>query len=218
MQGPAYVGDSHSENQNKKVMIKSALQLTWIFALASVTLFTSCEKENLTNTTEIENYVEETVFGLNKSANCGSFGCYELVFPVTLIFADSSEVEVNSYEEIREAATNWKEANPDLRGRPIFKLPIDVIDEDGTVITAETPLQLRELARNCRKKWYEENGPNKHRGEDRCFRLVFPLEMVFPPNDTVTLEGPVQMRHTIREWRRDNRRNGRNWSSLTKWN
>jgi len=33
--------------------------------------------------------------------NCGKFGCFEFVFPINIVFADTFEVEVESYEELK---------------------------------------------------------------------------------------------------------------------
>lgn len=76
--------------------------------------------------------------------------CFTLNFPVTISFADSSQVEVNSREEFKDAVLAWKEANPDQHARPHLVFPLSVTMTDGTVVQVESPLALRELKRECR--------------------------------------------------------------------
>ena len=76
--------------------------------------------------------------------------CFTLNFPVTISFADSSQVEVNSREEFKDAVLAWKEANPDQHARPHLVFPITVTMTDGTEVEVENPLALRQLKKDCR--------------------------------------------------------------------
>ena len=74
-------------------MRKQLLGFSFLFALISVSLFTSCSKDEV-NTTDSEviwNYTDEAMFSLQEKGNLGRNGCFELVFPITIAFPDLGE-------------------------------------------------------------------------------------------------------------------------------
>jgi hypothetical protein len=105
-------------------------------------------------------------------------GCYELVFPVTIQFSDSTSVEVASFEAMRQAIRSWFVANgghPKPFNRPTIVLPIEVINQAGEVITVETLEELKELRELCGP---HHGGGGPHGGRP-CFALVFPVTFSF---------------------------------------
>jgi hypothetical protein len=127
--------------------------------------FTSCQQED--GITSVDNFVLQSTMDIDYRSGAGRAGCYELVFPVTLQFADSSTAIVNSYDEMKQAMRDWFEANgggagnggghggphghggPGGLGRPFIVLPFQVINEAGEIITIETPEQLAEIRALC---------------------------------------------------------------------
>ena len=71
--------------------------------------FIGCKKDNTAQT--VEESVDETLFSIQERGGMGKYGCYELVFPVTVNFPDSTSQEVNSYDEFKDALRSWFEAN-----------------------------------------------------------------------------------------------------------
>lgn len=118
-----------------------------------------------------ENFVMQSTIGIDDQCGAGRAGCYELVFPVTLQFADSTTAIVNSYDEMKQAMRDWFDANGggpgngggmgngghhggghhggSGLGRPIIVMPFQVINEAGEIITIETPEQLAEIRALC---------------------------------------------------------------------
>jgi len=178
-----------------------------MMVLISIALFSSCEKDgDLTSSVvDIDNYVDSTMYDMQRDANCGRFGCYELVFPISLNFPDGSTVEVDSYEDLRETLYAWKEANPEADTRPELAFPIDLLTEDGEVVTVESREELGELRRACRRDYWRNHGPRGHRNRPMfCFKPVFPLSLAFPDGTTAEAADRKEMKDLLRSWKSAN--------------
>ena len=184
-------------------MLKNLMKLTWMFAaVASLTLFfTACEKQSTTSSEEVENYTDLSMFELQERAGCGKRGCFEFVFPLTVVFPDATEVEVEDYEGLREAIQTWKTDNPDATERPTLAFPIEVVSQDGEVISVEDQESLMQLRRRCHRA-FGHHRPGH--GGRHCFRLAFPLDVAFPDGTTATADTPRNLQQLLREWRRNN--------------
>ncbi len=169
-------------------------------------IWTSCEKED--NATSVENFVWRSITEIEESSGAGRAGCYELVFPVTLQFADGTTQEVEDYASLRQAIREWYEANlrprPRPFNRPVLVLPFEVINEDGEVITVSTREELFALRRACAAGHLGHGNPG-HSGQIRpCFLPVFPYTLAFPDGSEVTVHTPRELQQAIREWRVEN--------------
>lgn len=171
--------------------------------LGVVLVMTACEESTELEESVVENYVEYSVAELQGEARAGRFGCVEFVFPVTIEFPDETQSEVESYEDLREAITTWKDANPDADERPKLALPLTVLTEDGEMIAIDTRSELRRLQRRCTIKRIRDRIRDRHRG-DRCFKLVFPVNVAFPDGSTESFEDRQALRMGLREWKADN--------------
>lgn len=74
--------------------------------------------------------------------------CFRLVFPVTFVMADDSEIVLESREDwvlIRE----WYVANPDTEDRPDLLYPVQVTFEDGSVVTVNSDEEMLRARETC---------------------------------------------------------------------
>ncbi|NNF21775.1 MAG: hypothetical protein HKN67_07525 [Saprospiraceae bacterium] len=184
-------------------MFKNLLKLNALVALFIVGFMTSCSDDD--SDVQVENYVIETTYELQKAHMIGRPGCFELVFPVTIEFPDATTAEVDSYENMKETIRAWKEANVDNEDRPQLVYPIDVINEDGEVITVTDKTELIELKRECRKEFM--NGPrdHHHRGKFKaCFDLVYPLSIALPDGTEVVVNDVDELKTTLRDYKENN--------------
>ena len=149
----------------KQIILKSVGMII-LFLVA----FTSCKKEESEVSNSI-NYTEMAVYELQSDCALGKMGCFELVFPVTIQFADNSTLTANSYDELKAGIKAWREANGKDAVRPQFVFPISVINEAGETIVVENQDQLKELRAACPDA--KRHGPKGHfeRGLN-CFDLV----------------------------------------------
>lgn len=185
--------------------MNNLFKFTWMLALASLTLFTSCDKDDVNVTEDVEFFVNSSIFDIEEEGNCGRFGCYEFVFPITIQFPDETTSEVDDYAGLRTAIGDWREANPEAEDRPQLAFPLDVLDEEGAIITVEDRAGLIELRRACRRNFFQRKRDKraKHRGE-RCFKPVYPLTLDLSDGGTITAENPRSLKLQLRAWRSEN--------------
>jgi hypothetical protein len=185
-------------------MIKSMVKNSWMVALALMTMLVSCDKEESISSDSVENYVDEVVFNMQREGNCGKFGCYEFVFPITIVFADGSETEIADYPSLREALKSYREANPDSE-RPSLGFPLEVMTEEGEVLSVASAEELAALRRECRRDFFATHGHKGHRFRGMsCFKLSFPVSVVFPDSSTAEAADRMELKQLLRNWHADN--------------
>lgn len=79
--------------------------------------------------------------------------CFEINFPITLIYPDSSTVEVNSDEELYTTIEAYYEANEDSEEDINVQFPIDITLTDGTIQTINNDEELEEALEACFDSW-----------------------------------------------------------------
>ncbi len=184
-------------------MIQKSLKLASLFSLliGLTFLFSSCEKGETTLSDDTVEYTTQAIFEIQERGGCGRGGCYEFVFPLTIEFPDGTTAEAEDYEGLRTIISDWKEANPDAEERPSLSFPLDILSEDGELITVESREELFQVRRECRRSF--GNRPHHGRGE-RCFRLVYPITITFPDETTDIVDTRRELKIAIRSWKRNN--------------
>lgn len=76
--------------------------------------------------------------------------CFTPVFPLSLIFPDSSTVEVADQQALHDALHAWRENNPGVSGHPEIAFPVTVTLSDGTQMTVNSKEELQDLIQSCR--------------------------------------------------------------------
>jgi hypothetical protein len=74
--------------------------------------------------------------------------CFELVYPVTFIMPDGTEMKIESREDMPQLR-DWYTDNPDAEGRPDIQFPVDIVFKDGTVITITSSEELLGAYARC---------------------------------------------------------------------
>lgn len=179
-------------------------------------IFIGCQKED--DVLTADTFVTESISEIESRSGAGVGGCYELVFPITLQFQDSTTATVASYEEMRQAIRTWFEENggrPNHHRRPVILMPFQLINEDGEVITVETQEQLDELKALCRPRpggpgHGGPGGPGGHGGGGHhgdhgpCYTLVFPITLEFADSTQVTVANQEEFRAAVHAWKEAN--------------
>lgn len=185
----------------RRILNMNLILLVGLFATFT---FTSCEKENISQD-DVENYVDRSIFELQSKANCGKFGCYEFIFPISIQFEDGSTVEVEDYASLKDVLKTYREENPDAE-RPSLVFPLSVTTEEGEIVVVENKEEMMELRQACRKSFFKRHGHKGHRFRAMfCFKPVFPLTIVFPSGEEEEVAGPREMRILLHAWKRANR-------------
>ena len=185
-------------------MFKNLFKLNALAALLIIGFFSSCSEES--SPVDVENYVIEATYEIQKAHHIGRPGCFEVVFPITLLFPDDTSAEVDSYMNLKETIRSWKESNPDVDGRPKIEYPIEVLTEDGDLVTIAEKSELRELLKECRADFVDGPRDHHHRGKFRaCFDLVFPVTLAFPDGTSAEAANGMEIKKLLREWKFNNR-------------
>lgn len=156
--------------------VKSSFAFLFMFALLT---FTSCDKEELVSTTDDVTNDSSTIQGItttkdgdgDKDTN-NAYGdsteetvneseseeiCFDIDFPITIIFPDGTSQTVNSEEEIETSIDAFYEANQDVEEEPTLDYPVTVTLEDGTTQVLNTDDDLEALIEICEMGEDEED-------------------------------------------------------------
>jgi hypothetical protein len=183
-------------------MLKQILKFSWMVALLGLTFFTACEQENALDEANIESYLDEAIYHMEQEGSFGRLGCYELVFPVTILFPDSTEAKVKDYEALVKALSDWKAANPEAKRKthPKIKLPFSVIAEGGEIIEVDSVKELMDLRHSCPGD-FGKHGPKGHKGKGApCFEFVFPVTVSFADSTSVKIESQEALKEAVHKW------------------
>ena len=179
-------------------MVKT-LKIFLLPFLAIVAITVACNKSDELTTEEA---VDQALYSIQERGGMGRFGCYELVFPVTLTFSDGTTAEVNSYDEMKQALRTYFQTTSD-RPHPNFVFPISVISQDGDLISVNDQEELRRLRADCRGT-FDHHGPQGHGQHGlSCFQIVFPITIEFPDGTTAQASDRMELHQLIRTWRHD---------------
>ena len=177
--------------------MKSQMKISLLACFSFLLILTSCTNEDI----NVDEFADETLFLVESETRSGKLGCYELIYPVTIAFPGGSTLDVNDSEELKAAVKSWKEENQDINGRPHLAFPYEVITEEGKIITVENRLQKHQLVIACKVNM--GNGPHGNLGKP-CFRIVYPIAIVFPDETTAEVGSRMDLKLTLRGWRKDN--------------
>ncbi|MCB0688693.1 MAG: hypothetical protein KDC53_19275 [Saprospiraceae bacterium] len=194
-------------------MISQVLKKTWMFSLLALAVLSACNKDDSLSsgdvtTDNIENYVDSVVNEMHERSGCGKFGCFEFVFPITIAFPDGTTTEVADYAALRDALHTYREENPDGE-RPTLSYPLDVMTQDGEVVTLASADELDQLRMQCADSLRMEGHRGGHRGghgghDMFCFSVNFPLSIALPDGTTVEVADRVALKDALRSWKEDN--------------
>lgn len=117
---------------------------------------------------------------------------FRLVFPVTVINADESTVEILDVEAFKTYRETLEEGT-----KPTFQFPISIEKKDGTIIEI--------INQDALKEYIEENKPNR-KGNKKTkirkppFKLVFPVTVINTDDSTteiIDVEAMKSYRETL---------------------
>lgn len=182
-------------------MLKT-LKFSLLSVFALLAIIVACNKSNDITPEEA---VDQALFSIQERGGVGRFGCYELVFPVTLSLPDGTTADVDSYDAMKQTLRAFFEANGTHRPHASFVYPISVISQDGDLITVGSEDELRALRVECGGGRFGNHGPRGHgdRGLS-CFEIVFPLTIEFPDGTTAEAANRQALHQLIRTWRQNN--------------
>lgn len=195
------------QNAKREIMLNQMFKLGSLVAICGTLLFTGCEQMDADIAlSEDFNPTERLAFGVAGHEGAGPKGgpkgfgkCFDIVFPVTVIYPDKTTKEVANKEAYMTLIKSWKEANPASKERPTLAFPFEVTLEDGSTATVENEDGLKTLAMSCRP----EGGP-KGGICGGCFTPVFPVTISFPDGTTKVVVSATDFKAQLDAWRAAN--------------
>ena len=86
----------------------------------------------------------------NKTKHENSNYCFDLVFPLNILFPDRNTTEYQSKVEMKFGIKEWILANPQYSEKPSFQFPIEIlIDSETENTTVNSQDELDEIIANC---------------------------------------------------------------------
>jgi hypothetical protein len=87
--------------------------------------------------------------GPNGHNDRGKF-CFRLQFPLSLMYPDGTIESYTTRREMSLALRLWRIDNRGAVRRPVLVFPLNVIKEDGTVVTVNSKEELKALKEDCK--------------------------------------------------------------------
>lgn len=86
--------------------------------------------------------------------NGGRKRCFVLVYPVTYIMPDGTEITVKRKDDRVEwgEIKAWYNVHPDVKERPAIQYPVDIKYKDGTVVTINSKEEMRAAREACEER------------------------------------------------------------------
>ena len=178
--------------------MKTSIKLFTFLFVALLTI-TSCTKEDV-NVVDVENYTADAMYELEKDGNAGKKGCFEFVWPLTIDFPDGTSEEFEDYASIRAGIKRWKEANPDVDGRPQLAFPLEIMGPHGTIYSIDSKAELKKIVRRCARAYWNIKDLRGHFNTE-CFRVILPISIVFPSGRVVQFDTRIGLKAGLRAWK-----------------
>ena len=179
-------------------LVKKMNFLSLLLLATGMLMFTSCERSQLVN---VESFTDSAIEKMQAGVVGKSF-CLELIFPLSIQFADETTAEVTSYENLHETVLAYFEENEiekNKENRPELVFPIQVVNEEGEIIDVASRDELRELKKECPKT-------GKCKGKKgkgfKCFSLVFPITITIDGTDT-TFETQEELKAAVKAYKEE---------------
>lgn len=181
---------------------------TFIVMMLFLGFMTACQKDDirdvnpeLPETNQNANFFETQ--NRSESENEDDFDeflCFELNYPIEVVFPDGSKTQVNDDEGLEAEIETWFEANPNAQSFPTLTFPIGITLEDGTPQSVANEDELCDLFEACIEAWEEEIDDDEEGIEELCFDFVYPITVVFPDGSENTVNTDEELEDAIFGW------------------
>lgn len=117
--------------------------------------------------------------------------CFELNFPLEVIYPDKTTANVDSFEALETAFNTWYEENRNSREEPMLNFPVEVTLADGTIESITSEKALLALMKEC----FE----NENFVERKCFEFNYPLMVQIEGEEmAITINNLKELESTLR--------------------
>jgi len=186
--------------------------------MAGLIILPACNTEDLSADAvgDLDALTDESTYALEQRGNLGKHGCYDLIFPLSIVFSDGSKVEVTSQDSLRNAIRAWHQAHDAMKKeKPDFVYPIQVMAEDGSIIDVADKAALSALREACHKTYLDSvcRRDSLHHGgfprhDTLCFTLVFPVQVTKADGTVITITSLDDLKVQTRDEHKKGRGHG----------
>lgn len=113
--------------------------------------------------------------------------CFSFELPITLTMPDESTIIIEADHDWASVKA-WYEANADIKERPSMNFPVNVVYEDGSVVTVANDEDLKVLHEECRDNM-----------RVKCFEMVYPVTFLMPDETQIVVSDRGD-RDAIKAW------------------
>lgn len=158
----------------------------FLFIIAAA-LLSSCTKEEIS----VDDYTLDNTHNSNDSIpdnysddddDCDDHDdlyeltdCLDFVFPITVIFPDTTESTFLDENKLEDALEDWYDANPDSSSLPVLAYPLEVILDDDSRITINSFEELQAAVIECEVRDFMDDYVSTD-----CFTVTWPISFVLP--------------------------------------
>ena len=136
------------------------------------------------------------------------FMCFDIQFPISVTMPDESQVSIGNEDELYEAVESYYEMSDEYDGLPEINFPINIIfyfdDENGNeieeVVGVGSYEELEMYFEICEDGWDDDGWDDEDWYEIDCFDLVYPLTIVNPEGEVLTVDSENNLHEYIDQY------------------
>ena len=154
-----------------------------------------------------ENYDEDNDGYYDVFEEWGNYMCFDIQFPIQITMPDDSQVSVVNEDELFEAVDLYYEMSDEYDGLPEINFPINIVfyfeNENGN-----EQQEVIEIGSNEELEMYFDVCPDENNNgwddedwyEIDCFDLVYPLTIVNPEGEVLTVDSENNLHEYIDQY------------------
>ena len=136
------------------------------------------------------------------------FMCFDIQFPISVTMPDGSQISIGNEDELHEAVESYYEMSDEYDGLPEINFPINIIfyfdDENGNeieeIVGVGSYEELEMYFEICEDGWDDDGWDDEDWYEIDCFDLVYPLTIVNPEGEVLTVDSENNLHEYIDQY------------------
>ena len=136
------------------------------------------------------------------------FMCFDIQFPISVTMPDESQISIGNEDELYEAVESYYEMSDEYDGLPEINFPINIIfyfdDENGNeieeIVGVGSYEELEMYFETCEDGWDDDGWDDEDWYEIDCFDLVYPLTIVNPEGEVLTVDSENNLHEYIDQY------------------
>ena len=155
-----------------------------------------------------ENYDEDNDGYYDVFEEWGNYMCFDIQFPIQITMPDDSQVSVVNEDELFEAVDLYYEMSDEYDGLPEINFPINIVfyfeNENGNeieeIVGVGSYEELEMYFEICEDGWDDDGWDDEDWYEIDCFDLVYPLTIVNPEGEVLTVDSENNLHEYIDQY------------------